>query len=184
VRQSPEKEIAAIADDSGVVLSVVDRKILAGALQGHSVSEIANRTGVHPDRVRAFLRAHNAPLLRRAFQKLLDSKGLDADRLASFAAEALGAERAAWNMAEQEFQMFPDWGSRVAVWKHLTRLHDLEPDHGKGAAPAALQVVINANLGDPTAAVRDQNHLTIEVDAKEAKNVSKRQRDLLDENAP
>jgi hypothetical protein len=181
VGQSADTEIAAIADASGVVLSILDRKILAAALQGQSVAEIANRTGVHPDRVRAFLRAHNAPQLQRAFQRLLDSYGLDADRMAKFASEAIEAEKPVMNLETRRLEMFPDWGARVGVWKHLTKLQGLEPENGKQSAPPALQVIINANLGDPSAATRDPDHLTIEVSAQEAKSVSHEQRRLLDE---
>jgi hypothetical protein len=175
-------EIAAVGDENGVVLTPLERKIVRDALRGLSVPEIAHAHGVDPKRIKRFLAALDLPQLRRAFQKALEEHGLDAMSLAKFAAEAMQATRAQWNKADQDWDTFPDWPSRISTWRHLTKLHELEPTPGKDVV-AAPRVTINVDLGserEGQVMTNGPDHLRIEISAEDAKAMTKAQLAALD----
>ena len=183
VNNGSAREVAQIGDESGVVLSVIERKIIAGALSGHSISEISHATGVEPDRVRKFLRAQDVPQLRRAFQRVLDSRGLTATAMADKAKELLEAKEPKWNKADDDWDFFPALAVQTTVWKHLTRLHDLEPTAtDRGERSPALKITINASLGEVGAkAGADPDHLVIDVPVQVAEENNAAQKRLLEE---
>ncbi len=107
----------------------------AAAASGFSMSHIDN-----------MIHGRRCPEFRRAFQLLLEEHGLGFHGIAKILGEAALADEHKWNPKNEVFDAFPDHRTRVNVAKQATRLQELEPSQ-KGAGTAAVQVVINHNLG-------------------------------------
>lgn len=123
------------------------RVLSAYILQGaRSSKEAAKIAGVSESYVRNLLAGRQYPEVQRAFQRLLESEGLDVFSLARYARLLMGAVRPQWNRRSREWDFFPDNATRQTVWRHLTKLHDLIPMAHQDKTPTAPQIVIITNL--------------------------------------
>lgn len=110
-----------------------------------AVREAALENGMSEEHVRDMINGRRSPEMRRAYQLLLESKGVDMDSIASVTAECLDATEQKWNPKEEAFNEFPDHRTRLNTVKYATRTLELEPPKATGAA-TAVQVNVIHNL--------------------------------------
>lgn len=132
-------------------LPLRDRNILRDLVVCQNVAEVARRNHTTVAYVNKALegRGDDVPLIRKAWQQMLELQGLDLMTIGRMMKLGLHAMDHKWNPADRRWDAFPDHKSRHKTAAWLVKQHGVEPPPASAAQfVAAVQVVFNSNLGD------------------------------------
>lgn len=103
-------------------------------------------SGLTQKTITEILGGRRAPAVRRVFQLKLEGMGLGPEGVATILGDCAVAVEVKWNPAEEQFNEFKDYRTRLNTAKYVGKLQELEPP--KSSGPSQInQIVIKTNLG-------------------------------------
>jgi len=125
-----------------------ERRLIAGLMEGLSVTKAAEAADMPTSRAHKLIRGEAKPIVRAAYQRILEEAGLTLPKIAKVMAEAIDAEKVMWNPEERQFDSFPDHNVRLkAASTAASHLDVAEPESKRNPnATQALSVTIITNL--------------------------------------
>lgn len=112
----------------------------------NAMPAMVKASGLTQKTITEILGGRRAPAVRRVFQLKLEGLGLGPEGVAAVLGECVKAVEHKWNPAEEQFNEFTDFRTRLNTVKYVGKLQELEPPKSSGPTQVN-QIVIKTNLG-------------------------------------
>lgn len=121
--------------------------IIAGPTYTQGLTAAAAATGYSRDYLKELFHGRRIPEFRRCFQMKLEAMGASIDKIIQVKVGALDADEQKWNPAEERFNAFPDWRTRLRASQDVAKLLEMEPPKDD-SVNVGVAIKIETNLGD------------------------------------